>query len=214
MTTESLVPLYANENNEYLYIGTGFFISDLLIITAAHVVKDGGKYILIEDNYILLETVHYDYDTEEGPLSNDLAVLKLTNAWTSVIPFSISSVLPEKFAECQLIAYKVILPRHGQKVGFDEVTSSVCEMAFEGFHRTNNKIWLFAPGGGNPKPVLGMSGGPIINEDRKVVGVFYSAMKASNPTDSYAWDYYAISCKQLLKVVNDFTDSKINIVIN
>jgi hypothetical protein len=214
MTTESVVPLYANENNEYLYIGTGFFVTDSLLVTAAHVVRDGGKYILIEDNYILLENAHYDYRTEEGPLSNDLALLKLTNASTSVIPFSISPVLPEKSAKCHLIAYKVISPKHNQKVGLDELTSCVCEMAFEGFHRTINKIWLFTPGGGNPEPVRGMSGGPIINEDRKVVGVFYSAMESRNPTDSYAWDYYAISCKHLLKVVYDLTDSKSNIVIN
>ena len=201
MLANSIVPIYTNRENGFFFEGTGFFVSSTLLVTAAHVVRGGGEYLLIDDDYIKLELLSCEYNPLPGINSNDLAIYKTPLVIKCEKYLIISSDLLDRFSPCSLIACKKSNSDDGQKAIITKLVSIKCEMGFGAAFCTENKILLHLPNEMKNSIEKCMSGGPIIDADGKVIGVFYGI-----PTAENASHIFTISSSRVLETINSLSE--------
>lgn len=218
MTNKALIPLYKEAGGKHVFVGSGFFISETLLATAWHVVRDEGKFLLFDGQYIELRLVFKSYfdsrPNVHGPESDDLAIYSLPEGINTQYYLPLAHVAPSNGAPCYALGF---LPTDGEpnRIAPQHLE---CSMWYEGSKSPSNaQNIIFLEGWAqslHQGELYGMSGGPVINEAEEVVGLFFSGgLKRIPrvPSPDYAStpnvELFAISSIHIIEAMNETLSS-------
>jgi S1-C subfamily serine protease len=72
--SNATVSIYEKVTDDYTFTGSGFFISDKLFVTAAHVIRDGGKFLYLNGAQLKFQLLYCCYIAQLLPGEDDLAI--------------------------------------------------------------------------------------------------------------------------------------------
>ena len=178
MISKALVPLYKKTSDGQAFVGSGFLISETLLATAWHVVRDEGRFLLFDGQHIELNLVFKSYyDTRpnvHGPESDDLAIYQLPVGTNSQYYLPLAPIAPANGEACHALGF---IPDDA-RISCIAPQRLDCSMWYEGInspHNAQNMIFLEGWSDSlHQGELYGMSGGPILNEAEEVVGLFFS----------------------------------------
>lgn len=171
MASKPITPIYRYIDGSYSFIGSGFFTTENLLVTAHHVVRNGGRFLNIHNQYVDIKLVFENYQKQCGPNSDDLAIFRLPSGTATQDFLPLASIIPSRGTGCHIMGF---LPddKEPQCPVFHNLKCSVRYEGGEGLDREYNKRlfhgWASDLFDGN---LHSMSGGPILDENGQVVGM-------------------------------------------
>lgn len=202
-----IVPFYGHKDGRYFFAGSGFFVSNDLFITAYHVVRDGGKFLLINGEYVEPELVVHHYQSGEGPDADDLAIFRFPVDKAPTHNYNLAPASPSTGAVCQASGF---LPVEGE-AGSAAFTTLACTMWFKGVDSIDNSKNLLKLRGEtselNEGRLWGMSGGPITNKEGEVIGMLTGGRvrppaRKPGPGPALNTELRAIASTHILEVIS------------
>jgi len=197
MRTAAILPLYKQEGDKYVFKGSGFFLTEELLATAWHVIRNGGRFALIGEHYIELEVLFKATPEQNGA---DFAVCSLSTA-AHFHSLKLESTVPPKGIICQVKGFL-----RNRESG--AVESQIFECIMEQEHpygRENMLRFQGHAGKTNQGKMQGMSGGPIINSEGKVVGLLSSGGRPDMPVTGFPdVEIYAVPAYALERYLSNY----------
>ncbi|GAA3981739.1 hypothetical protein [Hymenobacter antarcticus] len=204
---EAVVQIYYRENDsDYCFIGSGFFISHKIIVTVGHNFDVPGKYFaLLNGEFLELRILKKEKEFK-GNTKIDLALCAFVDRdIVNEIYFEPVSEAPKRFEECKVIGFSV----HGE-VEKDvcykprDITQFIehCEMHFEGANSGEYNIEFLALSLQNIKK--GMSGGVIINAEGQYIGALIGPRLFNTPTGAIGNSNYFVIMSSSFKRILQF----------
>lgn len=164
----NIIPIYRKEGDDYIFVGSGFFITDRLLATAMHVCHQ-GRLLNINDQIIRPKAVFEKYRTHLAPDADDLAILQLPHDVPSQPYWPLASTKPLDDTECSILGLNGSGGLHQQTL-----QKLTCLMGCKSCENPPNENSIHLSGwhtqllGGK---LAGMSGGPILNPANEVIGL-------------------------------------------
>jgi hypothetical protein len=172
------VAIYELTGDAYALVGTGFFLTPTLFATAAHVIRDCGRYLRLGDTYVEFQLAFCHYRPYESLESDDLAIGRLPSGHISPAVATLATDYPPMYAPCVVAGFR---PKYDEPEApwYHELR---CEFNYDRAMRSPNRLALQGSRLQlNDGQLYSMSGGPIANETGEVIGLLTGGGLRTSP---------------------------------
>jgi hypothetical protein len=166
-----LFPLFKKADAEYIFWGSGFFITERALAPACHVVRGGGYFLRLGEEWFELTVGFEGYEPTPGPTTDDLAILLLPQTAPDQQFLSLATTIPSRESPLLLMGF---LPNDVSPTQ-PKLHQATCTLWYEGsknLDKDENKYFLHSWGDDLYEgDINGMSGGPILDDAGQVIAL-------------------------------------------